>query len=93
MRALPIILLTALFLVACSQEPAEPARVADQAVPADTLDPVLAALANPARPAADLATDLRRKPGEVLSFFGIKPGMKCWICIPAAVISRNCCRT
>jgi predicted methyltransferase len=36
---------------------------------------VSAAVANPKRPAEDLAKDSGRKPAEVLSFFNIKPGM------------------
>ena len=34
-----------------------------------------AAVANPQRPAEDVAKDANRKPAEVLSFFDIKPGM------------------
>lgn len=36
---------------------------------------VAAAVANPRRPAEDVAKDANRKPAEVLSFFDIKPGM------------------
>lgn len=36
---------------------------------------VAAAVANPQRPAEDLAKDANRKPEQVLSFFDIKPGM------------------
>jgi len=36
---------------------------------------VAAAVSNPQRPAEDIAADANRKPGEVLSFFDIKPGM------------------
>ena len=35
-----------------------------------------AALADPARPPADVAKDAARKPGEVLAFAGVRPGMK-----------------
>ena len=38
--------------------------------------PIIAALENPHRPAADKVLDGQRKPAEVLSFFNIKPGMK-----------------
>ena len=38
-------------------------------------DPLSRALAAEARPAADRARDAARKPGEVLAFFGIEPGM------------------
>lgn len=36
---------------------------------------VAAAVANPARPAEDIAKDAGRQPAQVLSFIGIKPGM------------------
>lgn len=36
---------------------------------------VAAAVANPQRPATDIAKDANRKPAEVLSFFNIEPGM------------------
>lgn len=38
-------------------------------------DPIVSALQHPARPSQDLRLDHVRKPGEVLNFFGIKPGM------------------
>ncbi len=34
------------------------------------------AVADPSRPAEDMARDLNRKPGETLAFMGAKPGMK-----------------
>lgn len=37
---------------------------------------IKAALADPARPAADRARDAARHPGELLTFAGVKPGMK-----------------
>ena len=37
---------------------------------------IAAAVANPARPAADTARDAERKPAEVLAFSGVKPGDK-----------------
>ena len=37
---------------------------------------IKAALADPARPAADRARDAARHPGELLTFAGIRPGMK-----------------
>jgi len=37
--------------------------------------PIAAALADPRRPAGDLETDRRRRPAQVLEFFGIEPGM------------------
>ncbi|MBY0518899.1 MAG: methyltransferase [Sphingomonas sp.] len=38
--------------------------------------PIKAALADPARPATDVARDAARHPGELLTFAGIQPGMK-----------------
>jgi predicted methyltransferase len=43
--------------------------------PASNADAIDNALANPARPQADLERDTRSKPGEVLRFFGLAPGM------------------
>lgn len=37
---------------------------------------IQSALAEPARPAADIQRDTNRKPDEVLSFFGVEPGMR-----------------
>lgn len=42
---------------------------------AATADMLAAALANPDRPAADVADDVNRKPLEVLTFAGFQPGM------------------
>lgn len=54
-----------------------PAPSADSpAAPSDARDPVGAAVAHPDRSADDKARDAHRKPGEVLRFFGIEPGMK-----------------
>lgn len=55
---------------------AEPAKDKEEAQPAKPADPLKAAIAHPDRPAEDKARDADRKPYEVLSFFGIKPGMK-----------------
>lgn len=41
----------------------------------DVSEAVAVAVSNPQRPAEDLVKDSDRKPAEVLSFFGIKPGM------------------
>jgi predicted methyltransferase len=51
---------------------------AAQTQPQDvTVSPaVKAALADPARPAADSARDTARHPGEILAFMGLKPGDK-----------------
>jgi predicted methyltransferase len=38
-------------------------------------DPIAAAIANPARTAADHERDARDKPAEVMAFAGVKPGM------------------
>ena len=46
------------------------------AEPAKPSAAITAALADPARPAADKARDTARKPAEVLAFAGIKPGDK-----------------
>ena len=43
---------------------------------------IAAAVANPARPAADTARDAARKPGEVLAFSRVKPGDKVLELIP-----------
>lgn len=37
---------------------------------------IMAAVADPGRPAADTAADADRKPAEMLDFAGVKPGMK-----------------
>jgi predicted methyltransferase len=36
---------------------------------------IVAAVADPARPATDISTDTNRKPAETLAFAGVKPGM------------------
>ena len=41
----------------------------------DISEAIAAAVSNPNRPAQDIAKDVNRKPDQVLSFFGIKPGM------------------
>ena len=68
------IFLSALALLACSSEAPESVDPpAGEAEPAPSA--VAAAVANPARPDADLARDAARKPAEVLEFVGIEPGM------------------
>ena len=42
---------------------------------APTSGSIAAAVADPARPATDTATDVNRKPAETLAFAGVKPGM------------------
>ena len=44
---------------------------------APAIPPVIAkAIADPSRPAGDIARDTNRKPGETLAFLGVRPGMK-----------------
>jgi len=53
------------------------ALIATPPATAQTVSPAIkAALADPARPAADTARDAARHPGELLAFAGITPGMK-----------------
>ena len=64
-----------LFAAGCSQAPAP-----GEAAPADTSSApqqsvYAAAVSNPGRTEADRERDAFRKPGEVLEFFGIEPGM------------------
>jgi predicted methyltransferase len=72
MKPLSIGLTFVLILTGCEQPAAEPeaevAPVIDRAIYAN-------AVANPARPAADLERDADRKPADVLEFFGIGPNM------------------
>jgi predicted methyltransferase len=39
-------------------------------------NPITAAIADPARPAADVERDVARKPAEMLAFAGVRPGMR-----------------
>jgi predicted methyltransferase len=56
--------------------PVQAALAADSAAPAAAADgPIAAALANPARPAADREQDAVRKPADVLGMIGVEPGM------------------
>lgn len=64
MNRVMMALVTALGLAACSTVPAVPA-------PSD----YAAALADPARPAADRERDAARMPAELLAFAGVRPGM------------------
>lgn len=74
--------LFALLLLACSREPAKPAVESGAAPPAKTehaanVPAELRAAVDAAdRTAADRALDAGRKPGELLAFAGIKPGMR-----------------
>lgn len=74
-------LILALVLVGgCQRETAETSAdtATSEAVSVDTgaveVSVYAAAVANPARPEADLARDTGRKPDAVLEFFGIQPG-------------------
>ena len=70
------VILIALAVTACNPPPAQQsAQVAAQATPL-AVDPAVyaAAVANPARPAADLQRDAGRQPAAVLEFFGVAPG-------------------
>ncbi|MDH3267006.1 MAG: methyltransferase domain-containing protein, partial [Gammaproteobacteria bacterium] len=63
----------ALALAACGQQASEPTVAASTAAaPATSI--YAAAVANPDRPAADLESDARRHPAEILEFFGVDPG-------------------
>lgn len=67
MRFLPLILLLSAGLLYAADE-ADTPLVAKQAIEA--------AMNHPERPADDKARDADRKPGEVLEFYGIQPGME-----------------
>ncbi|MBX3595676.1 methyltransferase [Sphingomonas sp.] len=62
-------------LFACAISAASLAAIAVPAIAGQTVSkPVVAALANPDRPADQRAIDGRRKAGEILTFAGIRPG-------------------
>ena len=69
-------------IVGCSKAPEPPAAPAAQSTPAPLPAPpapadtkaIAAAVADPARPQADVARDADRKPAETLEFYGLKPG-------------------
>lgn len=74
----------ALVVAACDRQPAPPpAQAAPSPSAAQAPAPaaesaasaaIAAAVANPARPADDVARDADRKPAETLAFFDVKPG-------------------
>ncbi len=74
-----MLMLALLTLVGCGEAPPPaPARTADDAAaaPATTMESIVeAAVASPGRTDADRERDVGRKPGKVLEFFGIAPGM------------------
>jgi predicted methyltransferase len=63
----------------CGQDVAEPAAIETEPAVAEVAEPAVsvyeAALANALRPEADRTHDADRKPGAVLEFIGIEPGM------------------
>jgi predicted methyltransferase len=77
-----------LVVAACDRQPAAPPATDASATPAAQATPpaakssaassataaIAAAVANPARPADDVAHDADRKPTETLAFFEVKPG-------------------
>ncbi len=74
MKTLVATLALVLLSISCSQPDDEQAAPATDS---NFVDPAVyaAAIANPARPEADLERDAGRKPDAVLEFFGIAPGM------------------
>lgn len=75
-----MVLAAVLALAACETVPPPPPPPADAPVVLPAF--LAAALADPARPEADRARDAGRRPGEVLRFAGLKPGMKVVDLIP-----------
>jgi predicted methyltransferase len=55
---------------------AAPAPIPPYAVPSGVPEPIKAAIVTPDRSDDDRRLDAGRKPGEVLAFFGVAPGMK-----------------
>ncbi len=80
LRALGVALLAGLALSACATTPPPPPPPVERgaALPIWLEN----ALRDPARPAADMARDAGRKPGETLLFAGVRPGMKIADLIP-----------
>jgi len=73
MKQISILLLTVALTNACGQEPAPATEAPAAEAPAMSL--YESAVANESRTDADRERDANRKPGEVLAFFGIEPGM------------------
>ena len=67
-RFLPFAAATVIGLAAC-------ATVGDRPPPALTTEKIAAVVADPDRSAADREADVRRKPVDMLSFIGVRPGM------------------
>ena len=68
-----VVILISSVLGACAGEPSEPSS--PEPPPTDHLALAQAAVASPDRPEADRADDERRRPAEIVAFFGIEPGM------------------
>jgi predicted methyltransferase len=66
-------------VAACGQDVTEPVAMETESDVAEVAEPTVsvyeAALTNALRPEADRTRDAARKPGEVLEFIGIEPGM------------------
>jgi predicted methyltransferase len=62
-------------LIVSSAWPVGPALAGDPPPPAPPAEAIAAAIANPARPAADREQDAVRKPAEILAMLGVEPGM------------------
>lgn len=77
-RALWLALSSVLALSACATTPPPPPIEAGAPLPAW----LETALRDPSRPAADMARDAARHPGETLLFAGLRPGMKVADLIP-----------
>jgi predicted methyltransferase len=71
MRSIAALALAATMLMSCVTADAD--APAARAAP-DAHAAIMAAIADPLRPAADTARDANRKPMEALAFAGVKPG-------------------
>jgi predicted methyltransferase len=80
MRPLAPVIAGFALLAACSppdsSTPPTPATATVERVESLPADPIAQALADPNRPAEDVARDAARKPAEVLAFAGVAPGAK-----------------
>ena len=71
-----ISILIPLLLLGCGPAPEQAAAPTVQAEGPPAVDPIVAAVADATRPAADVLRDEGRRPAEVLAFFGVQPGMQ-----------------
>ncbi len=79
MKVQVCVLVALTLLVGCGAAPEEtevPAIDEGPSLEEIVAEAVADAMSDPMRPEADLADDANRKPGEVLLFFGIAPGMR-----------------